>query len=118
MDAVNNPKHYTSHPSAVECIEITRHLSFNRGNAFKYLFRRNDKGSPMQDLQKALWYIRDEIRHYPGHRQMPIEVIGLLAQIRNYEPEVWVARCFLAIALGDREQLRKAASIIQKQVTA
>ena len=61
-DPVNNPQHYQKHPSGVECIEVTRHLSFNRGNAFKYIFRHKSKGHPEQDLQKALWYIRDEIR--------------------------------------------------------
>ena len=29
MDSVNHPKHYTSHPSGVECIEITEHMNFN-----------------------------------------------------------------------------------------
>lgn len=36
-DAVNNPKHYTEHPSGVECIQITEHMGFNLGNAVKYL---------------------------------------------------------------------------------
>lgn len=60
-DLVNHPKHYTSHPSGVECIDITRHMSFNIGNVIKYLWRADEKGAPIQDLEKALWYITDEI---------------------------------------------------------
>jgi hypothetical protein len=63
-DNVNNPKHYTSDPSGIECIEITRHRNFNIGNAIKYLWRKGlkDSDSQVQDLQKAVWYINDEIK--------------------------------------------------------
>lgn len=62
-DNVNHPKHYTSDPSGVECIEITRHRNFNIGNAIKYLWRAGlkDGNGDIQDLQKAIWYIQDEI---------------------------------------------------------
>jgi hypothetical protein len=36
-DKVNHPKHYTNHPSGIECIEITQHHDFCVGNAIKYL---------------------------------------------------------------------------------
>ena len=36
-DQVNHPKHYTSDPSGIECIDVTRHRNFNIGNAIKYL---------------------------------------------------------------------------------
>lgn len=61
-DAVNHPKHYTSHPSGIECIQVTRHMSFNIGNAMKYLWRAGMKGSKIEDLEKAIWYITDEIK--------------------------------------------------------
>ena len=35
-DPVNHPSHYTSDPSGIECIQITRHRNFNIGNAIKY----------------------------------------------------------------------------------
>lgn len=62
-DPVNHPKHYTSHPSGVECIDVTRHMSFNLGNVVKYLWRSGLKdGAPtIQDLEKAAWYLNDEI---------------------------------------------------------
>lgn len=60
-DPVNHPTHYTSHPSGVECITITRHMSFNLGNALKYIWRADLKGNALQDLEKAAFYINDEI---------------------------------------------------------
>ena len=67
-DPVHHPSHYTSHPSGIECIEITRHMSFNIGNAIKYLWRNGKKdGQPaVQDLEKAIWYIQDEIKRLKG----------------------------------------------------
>ncbi len=60
-DPVNHPKHYTEHPSGVECIEITEHMNFNVGNAIKYLWRAGLKGEQVEDLRKARWYIDREI---------------------------------------------------------
>jgi hypothetical protein len=60
-DQVNNPKHYTSHPSGIECLEITRHMGFNLGNVFKYVWRADLKGKNIEDLEKAAFYLRDEI---------------------------------------------------------
>lgn len=57
-----NPPHYRSHPSGVECIEITRHMNFNIGNAVKYIWRAGQKGDLIEDLKKAQWYLDDEIR--------------------------------------------------------
>ena len=63
MSAVNHPPHYTSDPSGVECIQITRHRNFNVGNAIKYLWRAGlkDDAKQIEDLRKAVWYINDEI---------------------------------------------------------
>lgn len=68
-DNVNHPKHYTSHPSGVECITITRHYPFSIGNAIKYLWRAGlkkdasleDKQKEIEDLKKSIWYINDRI---------------------------------------------------------
>lgn len=59
-DPVASPKHYR-HPSGIECIQITEHMNFNLGNALKYLWRCDSKGAPIEDLQKAIWYINREI---------------------------------------------------------
>jgi hypothetical protein len=57
-----NPAHYRSHPSKVECIQITEHFNFNLGNAVKYIWRAGLKtASPLEDLQKAQWYLNREL---------------------------------------------------------
>lgn len=61
-DAVNHPPHYTSHPSGVECIQITEHMGFNLGNAVKYIWRSDLKNDAIEDLKKAEFYIRREIQ--------------------------------------------------------
>ncbi|WKK23054.1 DUF3310 domain-containing protein [Streptomyces olivoreticuli] len=62
-DYVDRPDHYTSHPSGIECIEVTEHLDFLLGNVFKYLWRHGLKSeSPsLQDLKKARWYLDRKI---------------------------------------------------------
>ena len=65
-DNVNNPNHYTSHPSGIECIDITRHMNFNLGNAFKYIWRADLKNNAIEDLEKAVWYLQDEIKKRKG----------------------------------------------------
>lgn len=58
---VKHPSHYTSHPSGVECIQITEHMGFNLGNAIKYIWRADLKEKPIEDLKKAAFYIAREI---------------------------------------------------------
>lgn len=67
-DAVDHPSHYTSHPSKIECIQVTEHLNFCIGNAIKYLWRAGlkDGNSDIQDLKKAVWYIEREIARLGG----------------------------------------------------
>lgn len=62
-DKINHPKHYTNHPSGIECIEITQYHDFCIGNAIKYLWRAGIKGADteVEDLQKAIWYINKKI---------------------------------------------------------
>lgn len=60
-DPVNHPQHYTTHPSGVECIQITEHMNFNLGNAVKYIWRADLKNDAVEDLKKASWYIAREI---------------------------------------------------------
>lgn len=60
-DMVNAPPHYTSHPSGIQCIQITEHMGFCLGNALKYIWRADLKGSAVEDLKKARYYIDREI---------------------------------------------------------
>lgn len=67
VDNVNHPPHYNNSNAkcgcgrTIECIDVTRHLPFNIGNAIKYLWRCELKGNTLEDLRKAAWYIQDEI---------------------------------------------------------
>lgn len=68
-DKVNHPSHYTSHPSGIECIQVTQHYNFCIGNAIKYLWRaglkqeagQDSHAKQIEDLKKAIWYINKEI---------------------------------------------------------
>ena len=61
MDMVNSPSHYNQ--SGIECISaIQAALGSNfkyylQGNIMKYLWRFDYKGKPLEDLQKAKWYL-------------------------------------------------------------
>jgi hypothetical protein len=62
MDEVNHPRHYTSNPSGVECIDVAETMTFNRGNALKYIWRAGLKSDDViKDLKKAVWYVNREI---------------------------------------------------------
>ena len=67
-DIVNSPPHYNSHPSGIECIEITQHMDFCIGNAMKYLWRCGKKDDDIQDLKKAVWYINKKIKILEGKK--------------------------------------------------
>lgn len=75
-DNVNHPAHYTSHPSGIECIQVTRHYCFSIGNAIKYLWRAGLKASAdkaqrekeIEDLKKAKWYIDDRIQQLENEK--------------------------------------------------
>jgi len=60
-DIVAHPNHYTSHPSGIECLQITEHMNFCLGNALKYIWRCDMKMKPIEDLKKAIFYIEREI---------------------------------------------------------
>ncbi len=76
-DPVNHPRHYTNHPSGIECIQITQHMGFNLGNALKYIWRCDLKKDAIEDLKKARWYLDREIMkrqheldyHEPSHEE-------------------------------------------------
>ena len=57
MSNVNNPKHYnTGKIEVIDAIEDWN-LGFHAGNVIKYVARHERKGKPIEDLEKAKWYI-------------------------------------------------------------
>ena len=67
-DPVNHPKHYTSHPSGIEAIQITEHMGFCLGNVVKYVLRCDLKHDAIEDLEKAAWYLAREIERRKHER--------------------------------------------------
>lgn len=64
IDLVNHPSHYKSE-AGLESIDVIEafELGFNLGNAVKYILRCNKKGNKIQDLDKAIWYLKREIEN-------------------------------------------------------
>jgi len=96
-DNVNHPPHYLAHPSGIECIEVTEHMSFCVGNAVKYLWRADHKGNDIEDLRKAAWYINREIERrekeglvtIPKQPKQPEQLELFDLPIRSTEPFGW-----------------------------
>lgn len=59
---VDHPKHYNNQVPNIECIDVVEHFNFNRGNAIKYIWRAENKGDEIEDLEKAVWYLQREIQ--------------------------------------------------------
>lgn len=74
-DPVNRPSHYLL-PSGIEVIQAIEHLPFCRGAAVKYIIRAGNKAGAdeLQDLKKARWNIKREIRRMEALRAAPCEV--------------------------------------------
>lgn len=64
-DPVHQPRHYTEHPSGIQCIQVTEHFGFNLGNVIKYTWRADLKNG-VEDLEKAKWYLEREIAKRTG----------------------------------------------------
>jgi hypothetical protein len=60
--AINHPSHYNA--GKIEVIDVIEdwRLNFNLGNVVKYVARADHKGNPAEDLKKALWYLRRELK--------------------------------------------------------
>ena len=91
-DLVNHPKHYTAHPSGVECLQITELLPFNLGSALKYLWRKGLKWDENEDTKKAIFYLRRQAESGKHARFSVSEFIQLehnLKSIKAVDLELW-----------------------------
>ena len=61
VDLVNSPPHYKH--GGIETIDYieAKELNFHLGNAVKYISRANHKGTPIEDIRKAIWYLEREL---------------------------------------------------------
>lgn len=93
-EAVNHPKHYQNGMhTEVECIMFTRCLSFDLGNAFKYVWRSGEKVTETvdTDVRKAIWYLKDAVKH--NEPAPPVAVANLVdflpkKQLKNWKFDV------------------------------
>ena len=62
-EKVNHPEHYGGAENIYEAIKVINawNLGFELGNTLKYISRAGKKGSKIEDLEKAKWYLEHEI---------------------------------------------------------
>lgn len=132
FDPVSRPKHYNSHPSGVQCIEISELLNFNLGNAFKYVFRHKEKLNPKEDLEKARWYLMRELSNRKSKKNNYLnsfkEFIGILptqflatSKIRKvirFEPDVNMKKLLseITLSLTSEEALLSSLDVIHNLI--
>jgi hypothetical protein len=63
MEQVNHPQHYGGEDNQYEAIKVIEawELDFCLGNVIKYISRAGKKGSKVEDLKKAQWYLERKI---------------------------------------------------------
>ena len=109
-EIVNHPAHYNAHPSGVEAIDFLEHMTFNGGNAAKYLYRHLEKGSPIPDLRKARWYIERELRRDRVTIPTPI-----LEKLSAYESDP-IVRAVLFLIRGELIEAKRAAAEAERSL--
>ena len=62
MSKVDHPRHYNE--GKIEVIDIIEDwdLGFHDGNIIKYILRAKFKGNEIQDLEKAVWYLKRYVK--------------------------------------------------------
>ena len=73
MSSVNNPKHYNA--GKIEVIDAIEdwNLGFHAGNVIKYVARHERKGKPIEDLEKAKWYIDRLIKQLRAKKEIELK---------------------------------------------
>lgn len=92
-EAVNHPYHYTE--SSIECIDAMRMtfgteyvIMWSIMTAYKYLWRRNNKENPTEDMKKARWYLdyafNTAIEHYGSMNNADPDISVNFNEVNNY----------------------------------
>ena len=89
-DNVNNPRHYNK--DGIECIDGIKasmsekeFLGYLKGNTMKYLWRYDYKQKPLEDLQKAKWYLDKMINiiHNNEEKTKQMTMDGFIEGVHN-----------------------------------
>jgi hypothetical protein len=67
-ELVDHPNHYGGRDNPYEAIKVIENwnLGFCLGNTIKYISRAGKKDDTIQELEKALWYLKREIKTLKG----------------------------------------------------
>lgn len=100
-EEVNVPKHYRTHESGIEAIEITRYLLGDLSNAWKYAMRYEDKNTPKKDIKKLCWYLKDFKEHFidfnnecTANVEVPLFVRDKMIKVIDTEPVIVIRSAF------------------------
>lgn len=96
MSAVVHPRHYNKHPSGLECIVVAELMTFNLGNALKYVWRAEHKDRKTEDLQKAMFYI-ERVLEPASPPLLPKPQLGYAAQRLASQRDQTSAICLLLV---------------------
>lgn len=113
---VIDPPHYRQGP--VETIEVTRHLSFDLGNALRYAMRAGHKPAApaVQDFTKALWYLNDHIAAFGPNADHQVDADAPLRRIIHAERDDLRREVYLCLLFGDIARMREAiAALIARE---
>lgn len=113
-EMVNHPDHYNSHPSGIECIQIIRHMTSNIGSVIKYCWRaglknldKSEAETHKEDLEKARWYLNDEIVQIHGGRPW-VSFDSVLELLSDIQEELNVSDANIQFLIDKRRDLKEA----------
>jgi hypothetical protein len=108
-EAVNHPDHYR-HPSGVECWQISCQMPHAMGSAFEYVWRHDSKGRAKEDLDKALWWLDNAMKHMPVFcRGGDLDIMRLLVRVGlDQAKPKWMALLTIGLAAISEPNSRTA----------
>lgn len=118
FDPITKAAHYNSHPSGVEAIDISRHLTGNIAQAFQYLYRWRYKGEGARDLRKACYFLRDQARHLgPAGDQLPDVALSYAIEVIEGEEDHRLREALRVCVVGlNTSQYERAAQLIEQVI--
>jgi len=125
-DVINHPSHYECeqivYQRVYQPIEFCQLFGFTVGNAFKYLFRRKHKGTELQDLKKAEYYLKRALDPANKNDWSFTGLQDVAAQITYYADirDVYTAfvnnKDFLKGFTPDKDGLQRVLAFTQNEI--